>query len=702
MNEIKFSFMIHCFLLGICIHSTLEERVAFFKCTKPHSYKDAVMPCGGNCSNQMELIPSTVAKESSSEQHRSSLVSSASKKPSSFGTLSSKPEASSFTLKAFIKLSARSSVSATMTPSSTKPSLARQMSLYTHGSFQEASEAYTSATQAPSVTKEFISLTPEEPSSGGLSATSYSSSEMTTSQTGISTRPVKALGSSVTASSTSKITSKVDATSVSMPDTTSLYVSESNSVERQVTLSSPSEIEIFPASEMTTSQTGTSTRPVKASGSSVTASSTSKLTSKVDATSVSMPDTTSLYVSESTSVERQVTLSSPSETEIFPASQDKLSHTQETSSKLLESTIDAMEPTSFVSAATPTAAQITVETTTYESECPRNMILSNCTCQATCDDPDGEKGCHSNCTNDISCICPTGFMIQSTMDCVPQDECACYVKETGVLTEGEQYILSNCTQCSCKNGVLVCTTEELNCSDNASCKFESDVFRCICSDGFFGNGQNCDRLFDCQDVNDVGLTAEGVYTIYPHMDPHGAFEVYCSDGWTIFQRRINGTLDFYRDWEDYKIGFGSPNQELWLGNERLHYLTNQNMYQLRIDLVADNGAAYYFTYDGVLVGNEEIKYRLQLGSYNGSTVFDYMDYHRGMKFTTYDQDNDKSQSQTCSVRHKGGWWYNNCYSINPNGIYGNGWDTGICIFERSAQARICNTTYIEMKIKPLN
>ncbi|XP_071836926.1 uncharacterized protein [Apostichopus japonicus] len=59
MNEIKFSSIINCFLLGICIHSTMVESVAFFKCTKPHSYKDAGMACVGNCSDQMELIPST-------------------------------------------------------------------------------------------------------------------------------------------------------------------------------------------------------------------------------------------------------------------------------------------------------------------------------------------------------------------------------------------------------------------------------------------------------------------------------------------------------------------------------------------------------------------------------------------------------------------------------------------------------------------
>lgn len=33
----------------------------------------------------------------------------------------------------------------------------------------------------------------------------------------------------------------------------------------------------------------------------------------------------------------------------------------------------------------------------------------------------------------------------------------------------------------------------------------------------------------------------------------------------VFQRRINGEMDFYRGWDQYMKGFGDPNGEFWLG-----------------------------------------------------------------------------------------------------------------------------------------
>lgn len=55
-------------------------------------------------------------------------------------------------------------------------------------------------------------------------------------------------------------------------------------------------------------------------------------------------------------------------------------------------------------------------------------------------------------------------------------------------------------------------------------------------------------------------------------------------GWTVIQRRQDGSVDFNRTWNEYKEGFGDLHGEFWLGNENIHKMTNQGDYSLRIDL----------------------------------------------------------------------------------------------------------------------
>lgn len=55
-------------------------------------------------------------------------------------------------------------------------------------------------------------------------------------------------------------------------------------------------------------------------------------------------------------------------------------------------------------------------------------------------------------------------------------------------------------------------------------------------------------------------------------------------GWTVFQRRRDGSVSFNHGWSEYRDGFGEPRGEHWLGNQHLHRLSNQGHYSLRIDL----------------------------------------------------------------------------------------------------------------------
>lgn len=54
-------------------------------------------------------------------------------------------------------------------------------------------------------------------------------------------------------------------------------------------------------------------------------------------------------------------------------------------------------------------------------------------------------------------------------------------------------------------------------------------------------------------------------------------------GWTTIQRRKSGLVSFYRDWKQYKEGFGSVRGDFWLGNENIHRLSRQPT-RLRVEL----------------------------------------------------------------------------------------------------------------------
>jgi len=148
-------------------------------------------------------------------------------------------------------------------------------------------------------------------------------------------------------------------------------------------------------------------------------------------------------------------------------------------------------------------------------------------------------------------------------------------------------------------------------------------------------------------------------------------------GWTVFQRRQDGSVDFYRGRNDYKAGFGQLTAEFWLGNDKIHRLTASRPSSLRVELEDWNGVKGYAKYGKFSVGDEQAQYRLEVGSYS-DTAGDSLAHHNNMAFTTKDRDNGR-YSSNCAVRYTGAWWYKSCYNSNLNGQYlGNkGGDRGI-------------------------
>ncbi|CAN9514677.1 unnamed protein product [Ophioblennius macclurei] len=186
---------------------------------------------------------------------------------------------------------------------------------------------------------------------------------------------------------------------------------------------------------------------------------------------------------------------------------------------------------------------------------------------------------------------------------------------------------------------------------------------------------------DCSQIFTAGSRASGLYTIHPVGSP-APIEVYCDmtdrGGWTVMQRRINGSEAFDRSWAEYKDGFGNKEAEFWIGNDNLHYITAQGNYSLRIFLEDFDGNQRYAEYKNFKVADEKEKYTLTFGAYVGTAGDAFSGSfhvgasqwasHQAIKFSTHDQDNDNYKGN-CAKEDKGGWWFNKCHSVHLNGLY---------------------------------
>lgn len=178
---------------------------------------------------------------------------------------------------------------------------------------------------------------------------------------------------------------------------------------------------------------------------------------------------------------------------------------------------------------------------------------------------------------------------------------------------------------------------------------------------------------DCADVYKAGHSISGLYHIYISNSSEPV-QVYCDmetsgGGWTVFQRRFNGSVDFQRSWREYKTGFGDALGEHWLGNEALHLLTSQAQYSLRVELQDWEGNSAHSQYDRFTLTNERQHYRLYLRGYSGTAGRQSSVATQGAAFSTRDQDNDNCDHCKCALMLTGGWWFDACGFSNLNGIY---------------------------------
>ncbi|KAM9500461.1 microfibril-associated glycoprotein 4-like [Clarias gariepinus] len=218
---------------------------------------------------------------------------------------------------------------------------------------------------------------------------------------------------------------------------------------------------------------------------------------------------------------------------------------------------------------------------------------------------------------------------------------------------------------------------------------------------------------DCSDVYAIGQTLSGVYTIYPTKET--PVQVYCDMGywesltkdenWTVFQRRMDGSVNFYRPWQHYKKGFGDKDGEYWLGLETIYQLTRKRTYELKVDLQDFDGVSVYAQYSSFSVESEAEGYKLHVSGFIDGGAGDAMAINNEQKFSTFDKDQDPLAELNCAKKFLGAFWYNNCHDTNPNGIYiwgRDGTHYAIGNLWHKWKGNDYGLKYIAMKIRPVS
>ncbi|XP_049548163.1 fibrinogen-like protein A [Anopheles darlingi] len=174
---------------------------------------------------------------------------------------------------------------------------------------------------------------------------------------------------------------------------------------------------------------------------------------------------------------------------------------------------------------------------------------------------------------------------------------------------------------------------------------------------------------------EVSSHVSGVYEIRVN-NSNSLLEVYCEQnkfggGWIVVQYRFNGSIDFYRNWDEYRDGFGNVDSEFWLGLEKMHQITKSRTYELIVELKDFSGNYAYARYNAFEIGSQSEQYRLKrLGRHSGTAGDSMTLYNKGAEFSTKDRDINDPYSG--AVYYEGAWWHTTSGSYsNLNGLYQN-------------------------------
>jgi len=138
----------------------------------------------------------------------------------------------------------------------------------------------------------------------------------------------------------------------------------------------------------------------------------------------------------------------------------------------------------------------------------------------------------------------------------------------------------------------------------------------------------------------------------------------------LIQQHVDKSSFFDRSWNEFRVGFGNPSGNFWLGNELIHQLTKDGGCKVRFDMQQESSSnwfwAEYSTFD---VADETNNYQLTVAGFSGSINYDALGPHNGAAFITHDRD----IANCAATPLQGGFWHGNADCGGARVNAGGGW-----------------------------
>ncbi|XP_045215516.2 techylectin-5A-like [Mercenaria mercenaria] len=187
---------------------------------------------------------------------------------------------------------------------------------------------------------------------------------------------------------------------------------------------------------------------------------------------------------------------------------------------------------------------------------------------------------------------------------------------------------------------------------------------------------------DCKDILQNNIHAKtGVHEI-KLWKSRKTLNVFCDmdtagGGWTVFQNRFDGAINFNENFTAYETGFGELEGEFWLGLRYVQEIADQSATEIRLDLSDGFGREGYEAFQDFRL-SETFLYTLHIRKESrsfsgGREQFEEASTGFASNNGYYFAARDRLKYQYCVDGAESGWWHvaDGCGGVDLNAHYLN-------------------------------